>query len=144
MATKAEIFKSVLAICEKHDVPATIVAELAEVLKPKTGGAQVNLEEVTKTNKNGEITELLCSVSGVFLPATTEFFYEDKSGKGINGLRRLSRQAEAIRKDFTRTQKASEKAIMEDVLNGDLTVDEGKEAIAALKANQPDYSSVAA
>jgi len=142
MATKKEIFASAMAICAEHKAPKQLVEALTVLLEPKAGGATVNLDEVTKKNGNGEITEIMCSVSGKFLPATVEYFYEDKSGKGINGLRRLSRQAESIRKDAAKVATTSERAIMSDVLDGKLTPEQGKAKIEKIKATKPDYSSV--
>lgn len=151
MATKREIFDTVTAavatLCATHKTPAKfnegLNSILASNLEPKAGGASVNIEEVTKS-KDGKIVEIQCSVSGVFLPATPEFFYEDKSGKGINGLKRLSRQAESIRKAYIKTRGASEKAIMVDVLDGKITPEAGKARLEKAKAIKPDYSKVTA
>ena len=130
-----------MELCEANKASTELVAGLTALLAPKTGGATVDVESVY----NAEDEELLCSVSGVWLPATTEYFYEDKSGKSpFNGLRRLSRQAESIRKTHIKTVKASEAAIMNDVLDGHLDNEDAKEQIAELKASKPDFSSVAA
>jgi hypothetical protein len=151
MATKKELFETVsnqvTALCEKHNVAKNILAALTviltENLAPKAGGASVNIEDVTKS-VNGKITEILCSVSGKFLPATVDFFYEDKGGKGINGLKRLSRQAESIRKQHIKTLAATEKGIMSDVLDGKLTPEQGKAKLAKASEVKPDYSKVSA
>ena len=57
------------------------LTKLTDMLGPKTPGASVNIEDVVKRDASGFITELQCAVAGVFLPATLEYFYEDKSGK---------------------------------------------------------------
>jgi len=114
MATKKEIFTmvttAVAALCTTHKTPTKFNDELQAILaanlEPKAGGATVNLDEVTRKDKDGNIVEIQCSVSGAWLPATKEFFYEDKAGKGINGLKRLSRQAESIRKHFIKVQSS--------------------------------------
>jgi len=150
MATKKELFelvsKEVEALCKKHGTPVAFNAAmgiiLSDNLAPKSSGASVNLAEVTKVDGQGKVTHIQCSVSGKFLPATKEYFYEDKAGKGINGLKRLSRQAEAIRKTHAKTVSKSEKAITSDVLNGKLKREDGKAKIEALRATKPDYSSV--
>jgi len=154
MATKKEIFetvsKEVGAVCTKFNVPANVKAELESIIEanlaPKAGGATVNVDEVTKKDANGKVTQILCSVSGKWLPATKEFFYEDKVGKGIadTGLKRLSRQAESIRKQYIKTLTATEKAIMADVLDGKMTPEQGKAKLEKAKATKPDYSSVTA
>jgi hypothetical protein len=157
MATKKEIFEtvttSVSALCDEHKVANKFREKLMDILTanlaPKASGASINLDEVTKKDEAGNITEIQCSVSGVFLPATKEFFYEDKAGKGIVGLdgthlKRLSRQAESIRKQHIKTLAATEKAIMADVLDGAMTPEEGKAELEKVKAIKPDYSSVTA
>ena len=140
MASKKELFASAMELCETHGASDALVAGLTDLLAPKSGGATVNVADVYNEDEG----TLLCSVSGVWLPATAEYFYEDKSEKSpFNGLRRLSRQAESIRKQHTKQIKASEAAIMNDVLDGELDATEAKEQIAELKASKPDFSSVA-
>jgi len=151
MATKKEIFSTVSGavakLCETNKINSkfqeALQAIIADNLAPKAGGATVNIEDVTKS-KDGKITEIQCSVSGVFLPATADFFYEDKAGKGINGLKRLSRQAESIRKSHIKVLAATEKAIMADVLDGAMTPEAGKAKLEKAKAVKPDYSGVTA
>lgn len=142
MASKTEVLAAVLAACEAFGAKPKLVEELTAILKPKTAGASVNLDEVTRKDENGNVTHIMCSVSGVFLPATKDFFYEDKDGKGINGLKRLSRQAEGIRKVHLRTVQVSEKAIVSDILDGVITNEDGKAKIEALRNSKPDFSSV--
>lgn len=142
MASKTEILAQVLETCAAFNAKQPLVDALTEILKPKSAGAVVNLDEVTQKDENGNITHLLCSVSGKFLPATIDFFYEDKAGKGINGLKRLSRQAEGIRKTHLRTVMVSEKAIVSDILDGVITNEDGKAKIEALRASKPDFSTV--
>ena len=154
MATKLEIFETVTALatalCDEHKVPTKfregLMNVLSENLAPKSSGATVNVDEVTKKDESGKVTEILCSVSGKWLPATKEFFYEDKAGKGIadTGLKRLSRQAESIRKQYIKTLTATEKAIMADVLDGKMTPEQGKAKLEKAKATKPDYSGVTA
>lgn len=152
MATKKEIFEKVTGdvneLCTKYKATKEFVGALSVILsthlEPKNGGAVVNIDEVTKKDKDGKITHILCSVSEKFLPATKDFFYEDKAGKGLGdtGLKRLSRQAESIRKKYIKTLSATEKAIMADVLDGKLTPEIGKSKIEKAKAAKPDYSKV--
>lgn len=152
MASKKEIFAAVSAavagLCEEHKVSTkfkdSLNALLSLHLEPKSGGAVVNLDEVTQKDASGKITHIKCSVSGKFLPATAEFFYEDKSGKGIGdtGLKRLSKQAESIRKRHIKVVSTTEKAIMADVFDGKLTPEQGKIKLEKIKASLPDYSKV--
>lgn len=139
MATKKDILAAALVICVAHKASEKLTAELTELLAPKSGGATIVVEDVY----NAEEGTLLCSVSDVWLPATVDFFYEDKSGKSpFNGLRRLSRQAESIRKTHTKVTKASEAAIMNDVLDGHVSIEDANPQIAELKASKPDFSGV--
>lgn len=157
MASKREIFEAVsaaaLELCEKHQVANNVREGLQSIfdehLAPKSSGASVNLDEVTRKDEDGNIVEIQCAVSGAWLPASLDYFYEDKTGKGPVGtdgvaLRRLSRQAEQIRKQAAKTLAATEKAIMADVLDGVMTPEEGKAKLEEAKAVKPDYSSVSA
>jgi hypothetical protein len=149
MASKKEIFDSAMEICTKHKVAAKFVAELTDLLEPKSGGASIDLSTVTKVDGNGNVTHIQCSLSDVWLPANSEFFYDDKSGKGIQGtdgsmLKRVSKQGEAIRKQYQKSIAASEKAIMTDVLNGDIKPEEGKAKLEEIKAVKADYSTITA
>jgi hypothetical protein len=142
MASKSEVLALVLEACAAHNAKAPLVEAITEILKPKTAGASINLDEVTQKDSNGDVTHIMCALSGKFLPATAEFFYEDKDGKGINGLKRLSRQGEAIRKSHARNIAISEKAIVSDILDGVISNEDGKAKIEALRASKPDYSTV--
>lgn len=151
MATKKELFENVSKeigeACTEFNVPEDVTEELLNIvakhLKPRQGGATINVDEVTQKDKKGNIISLQCSVSGVFLPATKEYFYEDKTGRGVVGLRRLSRKAESIRKAHLKAIAAKEKAIMDDVLSGAVTADKANDLIAEIKKEKPDYSAVA-
>lgn len=146
MASKKEIFASALEICKTHNAAPKFVEALTALLEPKSGGSQVDLSTVTKM-VGDKVTEIQCSLSGVWLPATSAFFYDDKSGKGIKGtdgamLKRVSKQGEAIRKQHTKTLSATEKGIMTDVLNGDIKPEAGKAKLETAKAIKADYSKV--
>lgn len=142
MATKAEILKTVSEILENGSVDQEIIDEVAEVLRPKSGGKSVDLADVTRTDEEGNITEIQCSICGIWLPATAEYFYEDKTGKGPNGLKRVSKQGESAKKAFLKSQRASEKGIMADFTSGDLDPEEAKTMLAELATKTPDYSAV--
>jgi len=132
----------------KPQIIDEVNAKVEELLGPKSPGAVVDIESVIKRDEGGKIVELQCAVSGVFLPATLDYFYEDKSGKSVFvdadgvALRRLSRQAESIRKIFIKMNTASEKAALEDALSGVITKEEGQAKLTELRAAKPDYSKV--
>ena len=147
MASKKEIFESAIKICVEHKVNKSFIAALTVLLEPKSGGGSVDLTTVTKVDGKGQVLEIECSLAKVYLPATSVFFYDDKSGKGIKGtdgsmLKRVSKQGETIRKQHSKVLAATEKAIMADVLNGDMKPEAGKAKLLEAKAIKADYSKV--
>lgn len=149
----AEVSDSVTKLLSANGVDEAIIAEVQKAidasLKPGVFGARsVNIEDVVKRDSGGEITEILCNVSNVWLPASVEYFYEDLSGKSkivVDGvaLKRLSRQAEGIRKKFISQQVKASQAITTKVLNGEISAEEGKRLLAELP-EKPDFSEVRA
>lgn len=149
----AEVSNSVTKLLSANEVSEAIIAEVQKAidasLKPGVFGARsVNIEDVVKRDSDGEITEILCNVSGVWLPASVEYFYEDLSGKSkivVDGvaLKRLSRQAEGVRKKFIAQQAKASQAITTKVLNGEISAEEGKRQLAELP-EKPDFSEVRA
>ncbi len=149
MASKKEQFENVQEVLAKYeDIPAELVAELEEILKPKAGGKSFDIDEVTKKDEEGVITDILCSLSGLWLPADLDTFYEDKSGKGIPTedeevtLKRVSKQGYQISTKFKKSVAASKQAVFNDVLDGELTPEDGKAKVEALDASEPDYSEM--
>lgn len=150
----AEVSGNITKLLQANGVSDAIVAEVQKAidasLKPgKFGATSVNLDEVTKKDSDGNITEILCNVSGVWLPASVEYFYEDLSGKSkivVDGvaLKRLSRQAEAVRKKFIAAQAKESQKITAQVLNEEISNAEGKQLLAELAAQKPDFSEVRA
>ena len=143
---RAEVSKVLEEGKVKIPVVEKVLAVVDNYLEPKKSGGRVNLEEVVKRDEKGNITHILDTVTHIFLPATVENFYEAKNGVGIKvgdvELKRHSRIGEKIRKEFEKTLRASKNAIMQDVLDGKLTPEVGKNKIAALEAQKPDYSEV--
>ena len=119
--------------------------ELEELLKPGRAGQSVNLDEITKKDENGNIVEVQCKLSGVWLPADTKHFLADKNSKIVNaegeGIYPVSRQADKLKKEAKKAYAASKEAISQDVFDENITPAQGKEAIANL-STEPDYSSV--
>ena len=147
MASKKDIYEGALDILRKHNVGETkpLFIELKELLEPKKGGNAVDINEIAKLNETGQVLEIKCSLSGVWLPATTENFYNEKDSKLVNvdgvGLSRHSREGYKVKSDFAKTIKASKDAITADVMNEVITPAQGKEQMAALPT-EPDYSMV--
>jgi len=69
----------------------------------KGGGfAKRNIDELIKV-ENGKTVAILDTVANVWLPATKEFFYEDKSNKAdpkLNGLKNHSKAREKLVKEI--------------------------------------------
>lgn len=147
MATKKEILASVLAVLAAHEANEQMTAEIKTLLEPKTGGKTVDLSEVTTVDKKGQVLTMEDSISGVWLEATLENFYEDKTGKGIVGtdgasLKRVSKIAYSLQTKAKKALAASKQGIFDDVLEGNLAPEDGKAKIAELTAAPVDYTSV--
>lgn len=145
--TKKEQFERAMEICKAHKLPEKVVAEIKELLEPKKGGQSINVDEIVKRDANGNVVEMLCRASNVWLPADTLNFFPDKNSKVINkdgeGLYTgISRVADKIKKETAKAYKASKEAIMNDVLEGVITPEEGKAKLDSIPT-EPDYSTVA-
>jgi len=80
-------------------------------------------------------------VSGLWMEATADNFYEDASENNkFGGLKRLSRAAESARKKAISAKKATEKAVMDDLLSGAIDKDSANKKLATVKA--PDFSGI--
>ena len=133
--TKKELFEAVQEVCTKHEIDGEARQELEALVKPKKGGAKVDLADITLTDEDGNITHILDSVFSVYLPVFNEDgepnFYEKPDTE--LGWSRYSRAAEKVRKDATKVFKATEKAVLKDLIDGEITGDEAKEQLEAAK-----------
>lgn len=144
---KSEVFERVLAICEAYNLPAKVVAQLKELLEPKNAGRSFNWDDIVRKDENGNVVEMQCSLSGVWLPADSLHFYASRDGKGVVGtdgvlLQKVSKQGENARKAYQKAYNASKNALMDDVLNGVISNEEAKAKLEELNASGPDYSVV--
>ena len=150
----AEVSNNVIGLLKANKVNDKLLEEVQKAidasLKPGVFGANaVDINTVTKKDGSGKIVEIQCNVSGKWLPASVDYFYEDLSGKSkivVDGvaLKRLSRQAEAIRKKFIAAQAKESQKITAQVLNEEISNAEGKQLLADLAAQKPDFSEVRA
>ncbi len=146
MATKQEIFKQAMSICTEAQASEVLVKQLTELLEPKKGGMTVDIESIVKRDDAGTVTEIQCTLSGVWLPADLLNFGRDKNSKIIVGdvaMDRVSKQAYKIKHAATKAFSASKASITNDVLDEVITAAEGKALLAELSA-EPDYSGVEA
>ena len=144
---KSEIYEKVQAICAAHNLPADVVAQLNELLEPKNAGRSFNWDDIVRKDENGNVVEIQCSLSGVWLPADSIHFYASRDGKGVMGtdgviLQKVSKQGENARKAYQKAYNASKNALMDDVLNGVISNEEAKAKLEELNAQGPDYSVV--
>ena len=144
---KSEIYEKVQAICAAHNLPADVVAQLNELLEPKNAGRSFNWDDIVRKDENGNVVEMQCSLSGVWLPADSLHFYASRDGKGVTGtdgivLQKVSKQGENARKAYQKAYNASKNALMDDVLNGVISNEEAKAKLEQLNATGPDYSVV--
>ena len=133
MATKKEIFISALAICEELKLSKKAVTAFTELLEPKKGGAQFNIEDVTLVDDKGVITHVLDSVFNIMIPVFDDEGNENFYAKPDTelGWSRFSKAAEKSRKDREKVFKATEKAVFSDVMEGTITPDDAKELMSA-------------
>lgn len=155
--SKKETFEQVVTatnlLCDelgvKDKVRSGLMAIYETHLAPKAAGQAVDLDSVTEKDESGTIIKIKCQLSGVLLPATADFFYEEKSGKGILGLdgknlRRLSKAAEKARKDHEKLLRTSDKALKEDLFAGKITAEDYQTTYKKLQEAGPDFSKVGA
>lgn len=146
--SKKEIYEGVVKAVGKvivnfkvsKEAEIALLKVLDEQLKPKVGGMfqKRDISEVTKSNAEGKISHILCSISNVFLPATDEFFYREKNGEGIAGFRRGSKPGEAVLK----AHKRKAITIVNDITAGRISPAEGQKLLDAYRNSKPDFSVV--
>jgi len=150
----AEVSNNVIGLLKANKVNDKLLEEVQKAidasLKPGVFGANaVDINTVTKKDGSGKIVEIQCNVSGKWLPASVDYFYEDLSGKSkivVDGvaLKRLSRQAEGIRKKFIAAQAKESQKITTQIIDGEISREEGKALLEQLATKQPDFSSIRA
>lgn len=130
----------VLNVLESHNVSKKAIEAVKELMTPKKG-IPLDLDEVTKKDSAGNITEIKCSLSGVFLPATDDYFYK-KEGTTL-GYDRNSKQATKLKSDHAKKVAATKSNVFNDVLAGQVSPEEAKRLVKEAEASTVDYSSVA-
>jgi len=129
MATKKEIFASAIEICTELNLGEAAVAKFTDLLEPKKGGAQFNIEDVTMLDADGAITHILDSMLGCWVPV-----FDDEGGENFYAKpdtelawSRFSKVAEKGRKDREKAYKATEKAVFADLMDGAIEPEDAKE-----------------
>ena len=139
--SKIETFNKVVEILDAHNANKNLREALISLLEPKKGGSSVNVEDVFVAKAKDGKAYLLCSVSGKWMEATAENFYEDAAENNkFGGFKRLSRAAESARKQAISAKKATEKAVMTDLLAGVISKEQAQATLDTVAG--PDFSSV--
>jgi len=112
----------------------SIIAEFG----PKAGGgfAKINVDEITKV-ENGKTVAIFDTVAKVWLPATEEYFYEDKKNPDakLNGLKNHSKAREKCTKEHVKYTKKAKDIVWEGSVDNDyLNKDECKKLLSAVPA----------
>lgn len=119
---------------------------VAKYMEPKASGFSktANLEEITKRDASGKITEILCSISGKWLPATSEFFYNETKGEGIGGtgFRRGSKPGEATLKAFKRDIAKRQQELISKAAVGTIKNEDLQKELQKLASEKVDFSGV--
>ena len=119
---------------------------IVEMVTPKTGGAVTDVNEVANFDDNGNVIDILCSLSKRWLPVYddegNENFYTDAKSDKFGGFKRLSKAAESIRQKHSKALKATEAAVLADLLNPEVSLTEAEAQATLEAAKTVDYSSV--
>lgn len=127
---KEEQKAQIVAILAKHKISAEAQAEILALFETKSGGTKVDPSEYTVFGDDGKTPAfILCPVTSLWFPAVTDHFYFNEDG----ALRtRVSKHGEKLKKELVKSVKASKDAILNDVINGEITPEEGKKRVADL------------
>ena len=122
------------------------LSKVVELVTPKTGGAAIDVNEVANFDAEGNVTAILCSLSKRWLPVYddegNENFYTDAKSDKFGGFKRLSKAAESIRQKHSKALKATEAAVLADLLNPEVSITEAEAQATLEAAKTVDYSSV--
>ena len=141
MATKKKLNATVIALCTQHKAPEALTKALDELTRLGKGGVSVNVEDVFVVKAKDGKAYLQCSVSNLWMEATVENFYEDAfENNKFGGLKRLSRAVEFVRKKAIGIKKATEKAVMDDLLGGSITREEANKKLEVVAG--PDFTGI--
>ena len=119
---------------------------IVEMVTPKTGGAVTDVNEVANFDDNGNVIDILCSLSKRWLPVYddegNENFYTDAKSDKFGGFKRLSKAAESIRQKHSKAVKATEASVLADLLNPEVELTEAQAKEILDTAKVIDYSTV--
>lgn len=143
----------VVGILESNGLSTSVINSVSkeldkvvEMVTPKTGGAVTDVNEVANFDAEGNVTSILCSLSKRWLPVYdeegNENFYTDAKSDKFGGFKRLSKAAESIRQKHSKALKATEAAVLADLLNPEVELTEAEAQATLEAAKTVDYSTV--
>jgi hypothetical protein len=95
-----------------------IIAEVG----PKSGGfSKINVDDIIKV-ENGKTVQIFDTVAKVWLPATKDFFYEEKKNPNpkLNGLKNHSKAREKITKENVKHTKMAKDLVWKGSVENDV------------------------
>jgi hypothetical protein len=137
--TKVELYEAVERILsEDAGVSEATKNAVLGLIKPKVAGAK-SVESYTVFDKDGRPAYIFCNIHKRWEPVA----YEDEEGnivkvfdedpKAKNGYKRCCVEGDKAWKAATKALRNTEKAVLEDVLEGRITSEQGKALIEAAK-----------
>jgi len=141
--TKAKLHEEVLKLCDQHKAPKALREALSALTEPKSGGAS-DVNDYTVFDADGKPLFVFCTYHRKWEPVTTEKDGEvvelfRKNPKSPNGLQRECDEGLASWRAQAKEYKENHKKVIDDLLAGDITNDEAKEAIEELEAARANH-----
>jgi ABC-type Zn2+ transport system substrate-binding protein/surface adhesin len=99
------------------------VEDLVAQVGPKSGGfTKRDISEIIKVDANGKTIQIFDTVAKVWLPATPEFFYEDKKNPNpkLNGLKNHSKAREKLTKEHVKHTKMAKDVVWKGTVENDV------------------------
>jgi len=127
---------------EANGIEGDAANELKGHFEPRRGGGAATPEDYTVFDAEGNPAYVFCTVHKKWEPVTDgegkPLFKENAKSK--NGLSRYCIEGDKQWKERAKAFKASKDAVLQDLLEGEITGDEAKELItAAEKARKGDF-----
>ena len=136
--TKAELVALVAStLVVGKPVTQDMVDTLTAAVGPKSkGAAAYNIADITKV-ENGKTVANLDTVAKVWLPATADFFYEEKEANRqkpeLNNLKTHSKAREKLGKEHVKLKKRAKDVIWNGTVLGDyITKEESSDLLASV------------
>lgn len=124
----------------------TELDKIKDLVAPKAGGVVTDVNEVANFNAEGNVTDILCSLSKRWLPVYdaegNENFYTDTKSDKFGGFKRLSKAAESLRQKHAKTVKATEASVLADLLNPEVELTEAQAKEILESSKTIDYTTI--